>query len=148
MEPEPLIDDGRVEAAKIVAVAQIAEHPLALLGEVLGPQGRIGAVLPAFDTLANDKRYAASAVVRAGTVLLDAPTKFRPDQHDRVIRGIVLAQVLEEGIDGAIHLFPQLRMHRHLRGVGIKAAVGGIENTRPQISEFGLGDTTQASSNG
>ena len=87
--------------------------------------------------LADDKRHAASAVVSAGTVLLDAPTKFRPDQHDRVIRGIMFAQILEEGIDSPIHLFPQLGMHRHLRGMGIKAAVGGVENARTQIGEFG-----------
>ena len=39
-------------------------------------------------------------------------------------------------------------MHRHLRGVCIKAAVGSVENTRTQISEFGLSDATQARGNG
>src|ERR1700704_829972 len=90
IEPEPALDDGRVEAAKIVAVAQIAEHALALLGEILSPQGRIGAVHPPFDALAGNECYAAGAVVSAGTVLLDAPAKFCPEQHDRVVSGVVL----------------------------------------------------------
>ena len=139
---QPLLDDGGVEPAEVVVGLKVA------LGQVLGPQGRISAVMAALDLVADHEGRAAGAVVGAGAVVLDAAAELGEQHHDQVVTGVMLGQVIEEVADGGGHVGPQLGVHRRLVEVGVEAAVLRVEQLGAQVGQIDLRDVPQVLGDG
>ena len=78
-------------------------------------------------------------MIAAGAVVLDAPAKLGEYQDHGVVLPAVLFQVGHEIPDGAGDLVPQLCVGCQLAGMGVEAAVLGVEDTGSQVGEHHLG---------
>ena len=94
------------------------------------------------------KAPAAGAVIGAAGVVLDAPAELGEHQDRHLVRGVVLAQVLHEVAQRAGDLAQQPRVHRRLRGVGVVAAVLGVEDACAEAGGVYAGNVAQALGDG
>jgi hypothetical protein len=82
-------------------------------------------------------------VVGAGAVVVHPAAELGKEEHHHVVRGVVLPQVGVEVRDGLGRLGPQLGVGRPFVGVGIVAAVLGVEGASAQIGGEDFGDALQ-----
>ena len=78
-------------------------------------------------------------MVGAGAVVLDAPAELGEHQDDGVLVLAVLFQVVHEVGYGYGDFAPQLGVGREFVGVGVEAAVLGVEDARSDVGEHDLG---------
>ena len=136
----PVFRDGGVNAAEVGMGDQVA------LFQVLGAQGRVFAVFAALNGIADQEGHAASAVVGTGAIVVDPAAELGEHQHDDVVSGVILAQVVEEALLGLGDVGPQLVVHADLVGVAIEAAVVAVEDAGAQVGLVHLRDALQLGS--
>ena len=143
IEAHPLLQYRSVDAAEVDGVL----HVLAVdpAGRV---ERRILGVQAAFDAVADDEGAAAGAMVGAAGIVADAAAELGEDEHRHLGRGVVGAQILEEGGDGAAQVGEKLGMVGHLVGVVVVAAVRGVEDARAQPGQMDAGHVAQATGDG
>ena len=74
-------------------------------------------------------------MVRPGAVVLHPAAELGEHNHDQIIAGVMLFQVVEEVADGVGHIGPQLLMHGRLVEVGVERTVGGVEDLGTQVRQ-------------
>ena len=109
---------------------------------------RVFGVEAALDAVADDEGAAAGAVVGAAGIVADAAPELGEDEHGDLGGGVVGAQVLEEGGDGAAQVLEQLGMVGHLVGMVVVAAVLGVEDAGAEAGQMDAGDVAQAAGDG
>src|SRR5215470_14374993 len=112
---QPLLENRRVDAAKVSARVQVT------LNQLLRLEGGVLPVVTTFDRLAEDEGRPRGAVVRPRAVVVDAAAELREQQDDDVVGVIVLAEVRREGLETVGHVFPQAAVTGILAGVGLEA---------------------------
>ncbi len=68
-------------------------------------------------------------MVRTRTVVVHPATELGEHDHDDVVPGVILLEVVEEALYRAGHVLPQLVMHPNLVGVAVEAAVVAVKDT-------------------
>ena len=87
-------------------------------------------------------------MVGAGAIITHTAAELGEDDHQHVIRCVVLSEVVEEALYGIRDLGPQLGMHRQLSGVGVEAAVLGVEDLGAHVGQVGHGDASEGAGDG
>ena len=83
-------------------------------------------------------------MVGAAAVVFDSPAEFGEHKHGDVVFAPVFAEVVVEVANRARHFVPQLGVADYLAGVGVEAAVLGVEDARPEVGEQRLRHALEA----
>ena len=82
-------------------------------------------------------------MVGAGTIVMGPPSELGEHQDRNVVAGIVLAEVIQEGVQALGNVLPQLVGHASLVGVAVEAAVVDVEDAGAEVGHVHLSDTFQ-----
>ena len=134
---EPAVQQGGVGHPEVVVEVEVALKLHVRL------DGRVVAIETAVHLSADHERSSARTVVGAGAVVLDATSKLGEDEDGDVVLTPMLAEVVVEVADSARHFVPELGMADYLTGVGVEAAVLGVEDAGAEVCEQHLGDTLE-----
>src|SRR5215470_9513697 len=97
---QPLLENRRVDAAKVSARVQVT------LNQLLRLEGGVLAVVTTLDLLAEDEGRPGCAMVRPRAVVVHAAAELREQEDDDVVSVVVLAEVRREGLEAIGHVFP------------------------------------------
>ena len=99
--------------------------------------------MSALDGVAEHESGSAGAVVGAGTVVMGPPAELGEHQDRDVVADVVLAEVVQEGVQALGNVLPQLVGHAGLVGVAVEAAVIDVEDAGAEVGHVHLGDALQ-----
>ena len=106
------------------------------VGLLVQVEGRVFGVEAALHAVSNDERTAARAVVAAAAVVPYAPSELGEHEHHNIVGSVVIPDVLEEVHYRAGKLGEQPGVSRHFVGVGVVAAVLGVDDSRSEVGEM------------
>ena len=117
VQVQPVFQDGGIDASEVLVGDEVA------LVQRLCPGVGVFSVHSVLDRRADGETGSCRAVVGAGAVVADATTELGEQEHDDVVVGVMLSEVVPEVGYGAGYICPEVIEGGHLGGVRVKAAV-------------------------
>ena len=82
-------------------------------------------------------------MIGAGTIVMGPPAELGEHQDGNVVADVMLAEVVQEGVQALGNVLPKLVGHAILVGVAVEAAVVDVEDAGAEVGHVHLGDALQ-----